>query len=73
MCGGKLFELKVFFIHNFDDVGKSMVMEIITPPLIISCLAYSFFNSSTFSRDPRYFLWRLPGGIDLYIRFLEFW
>jgi hypothetical protein len=52
------FLLKEFFIHNFDDVWKSMVIEIITPPLIISCLAYSFFNSKKF------------GGIDLYIRFL---
>ena len=44
------------FILNFNDFWKSVVMEIITPPEIISCPAYSCFNSSTFQRPKKFLM-----------------
>ncbi len=66
LCDGKLFDQR-FLPRNFDDAWKSTVIEAYDPPTtIISCLAFSFFDSSTSFQRPN----KLNRYI--YIRFLEF-
>jgi hypothetical protein len=60
-----------FFIANFNDICKSVLSEFLTPLEIVFFLLLILALILLTSRDPRIFLWRLPGVKSLVSRLLE--